>query len=331
MYLKLVVLALTMTWCWANPTNLHKHRSKLTPDRKNPDLDEKLDPTTDISIKDYPALEDPQVEDVNDIINPSFSWEDADDEEIPLTTTEKTTKKIDTTTTTEDIPEDSFDSNSLVIVPTPGVVTEKRTKKIETTTTAADVSEDPFEYEVTEIATTPVAVEKKTTQNIETTSTAEVTKITAKNVPVHSPTPKPLFKINPEFIRQTKDFFSNLPKKVCNFVGYCKEEDRQSLEQVEQKAEVLNEILEVVPIQDRGNEPMRHVELKDNEVPDSEDVETPESVENAGSTSMHGEIKANADLSSSSHKPLFKLNPGVKEEFNDFVSKIAQKITEIFD
>ena len=68
MYLKLVVLALTMTWCWANPTNLHKHRSKLTPDRKNPDLDEKLDPTTDISIKDYPALEDPQVEDVNDII-----------------------------------------------------------------------------------------------------------------------------------------------------------------------------------------------------------------------------------------------------------------------
>lgn len=328
MNLKLVVLALTMTWSWANPTNLHNHKSKKTLVQKYSDLDEKLDPTANIFIKDYPGFKDPQVEDSNNAIKQSFDWEDADYDKIPLITTEKTTKKTESTATAEDIPEDSFNMDSPVFLPTLVLVT---TTKAEATTSAEDVSKDPFEYEVTEIATTPVAVEKKTTQNIETTSTAEVTKITAKNVPVHSPTPKPLFKINPEFIRQTKDFFSNLPKKVCNFVGYCKEEDRQSLEQVEQKAEVLNEILEVVPIQDRGNEPMRHVELKDNEVPDSEDVETPESVENAGSTSMHGEIKANADLSSSSHKPLFKLNPGVKEEFNDFVSKIAQKITEIFD
>ena len=56
MHLKLVVLALTMTWCWANPTNLHKQRRKLTLDQKIQDLDEELDPTTDISIKDYIIL-----------------------------------------------------------------------------------------------------------------------------------------------------------------------------------------------------------------------------------------------------------------------------------
>ena len=233
---------------------------------------------------------------------------------------------------TEDIPEDTFDSHSSVIVPTPGVVTEKRTKKIETTTTVADVSEDPPEFEITEIATMPVAVEEKTTKNIDTTTTAGVTTKSAKNAPVYLTTPKPLFKINPGFIKQTKDMFSNFAKKACNLVGYCKEEDRQSLEEVKQKAEVQNEILEVVPIQDRGNVPKQQVELAHTEVATtSEDVETSESVENANSTPMQDEIRANEDLSSGSHKPLFKLNPGVKEEFNDFVSKIAQKITEIFD
>ena len=331
MHLKLVLFALTMTWCWANPTNLHNHKSKKTLGQKYSDLDEKLDPTANIFIKDYPVFKDLQVEDSNEVIKQSVNWENADDEEIPLITTEKTTKKIDLTTTTEDTSDDSFYSDSSVIVPTTGLVTEESTKKIETTTTAEDVSKDPFEYEVTEIATNPVDAEEKITQNIEMTTTAEVAASPAKNVPVHSTTSKPLFKINPEFIKETKNFFSNLTKKVLSCFGYCREADKQSLEEVEQKTEVLNEISEVVPIEDRVNAPKQQVELEDIEVATtSEDNESSESFENADSSSIQDEINANKDLSFSSHKPLFKLNPGVKEEFNDFVSKIAQKITEIF-